>query len=453
MIQSKKFQLKALTLLSVLFLAIGLSSCRKESFDEPPITGTDPDLKVNMTIDSLKKMYQDSILNKSGNITINNDWIIAATVVGDDQSGNLYKTMIIEDSTAGIAIRIDQSEFWRNYPVGRRVFIKLKGLVIGGYKGLIQIGGYVDYTSFPASAATIPANQIGKYIYPGVWGLKPKPSIVTIADLNNLIKWQNRLVQINDVQFQPSDTLQPFADAVNLLSKSRYLIGCNTTSPKLAAYTSGYCNFASQLTPTKDGSIVGIFSVYTSGQFLIRDLNDVSMMTNTYCGDGSGVLPGVISEDFSSITASSPIAISGWTNVAVVGTKQWLGKTFSTENFAEVTAYQSSLPSMESWLVTPGFNITAGDTLSFKSELAFYKHDGLTVWVSNNYSGNPATATWQQLTCALPGSATGNYNWVNSGDVSLNGLGLTGTLNVGFKYVGDGTTNTTTFRIDNVRVR
>ena len=153
MIQRKKFQLTAWSILTVVVLAIGLSSCRKESFDEPPITGTDPNLTVNMTIDSLKKMYQDSILNHSGNITISNDWIIAATVVGDDQSGNLYKTMIIEDATAGIAIRIDKSEFWRTYPVGRRVFIKLKGLVIGGYKGLIQIGGYVDMTAVPFSAA------------------------------------------------------------------------------------------------------------------------------------------------------------------------------------------------------------------------------------------------------------------------------------------------------------
>ena len=242
MIQSKKFQLTAWSILTVVVLAIGLSSCRKESFDEPPITGTDPNLTVNMTIDSLKKMYQDSILNHSGNITIANDWIISAIVVGDDQSGNLYKTMIIEDATAGIAIRIDKSEFWRTYPVGRRVFIKLKGLVIGGYKGLIQIGGYVDMTAVPFSAATIPSTQIAKYIFPGVWGLKPVPSIVTISDLNDLLKWQNRLVQINDVQFAPADTMQQFADAVNLLSKSRYLLACNTTAPKLAAYTSGYSN-------------------------------------------------------------------------------------------------------------------------------------------------------------------------------------------------------------------
>ncbi len=453
MIQSKKFHLTAWSILTVMVLAIGLSSCRKESFDEPPITGSDPNLTANMTIDSLKKMYQDSILYHSGNITISNDWIIAATVVGDDQSGNLYKTMIIEDATAGIAIRIDQSEFWRNYPVGRRVFIKLKGLVIGGYKGLIQIGGYVDMTAVPFSAATIPSTQIAKYIFPGVWGLKPVPSIVTISDLNDLLKWQNRLVQINDVQFAPADTMQPFADAINLLSKSRYLVACNTTAPKLAAYTSGYSNFASQLTPSKNGPIVGIFSVYTTGQFLIRGMEDLSMMKNDYCGDGSGVLPGIISEAFPLTTIGSPINRPGWTNVAVVGNKQWIQKSYQSEQYAEISAYQSGLANMESWLVTPGFSLTAGDTLSFKSEYAFYKHDGLTVWISNNYTGNPATATWQQLTCTLPVSSTGNYTWVNSGDVSLIGLGLTGNVNIGFKYVGDGTTNTTTFRIDNVRVR
>jgi len=451
MIQSKKFQLNALSILTVLFIAIGLSSCRKDSFDEPPINGANPDITANMTIDSLKKMYQDSILNHAGNITISKDWIINAIVVGDDQSGNLYKTMIVEDATAGIAIRLDQSEFWRSYPVGRRVFIKLKGLVIGGYKGLIQIGGYVDYTSSPASAATIPSTQISKYVFPGEWGLNPKPSVVTIADLSNLIKWQNRLVQINDVEFLPADTSQLFADAANLVSKNRYFAACGSSSPSLTAYTSGYSTLATQKTPNKNGSIKGIFSVYNTGQFIIRTMEDVSMMTNNYCGDGPG--PGVISEAFPLTTIGSPINRPSWTNIGVIGGKQWLQKSYQSEQFAEITAYQSTLANMESWLVTPGFSITAGDTLSFKSEYAFYKHDGLTVWVSNNYTGNPATATWIQLTCTLPNSSTGNYNWVNSGDVSLNGLGLTGTLNVGFKYVGDGTTNTTTFRIDNVRVR
>ncbi|MFN0187223.1 MAG: DUF5689 domain-containing protein, partial [Bacteroidia bacterium] len=135
---------KLLVLALLAMISINFVSCRKDDFDEPPLNGADPNLNVNMTIDSLKKIYRDSIIVFNKVVTINNDWIISGVVTADDKSGNFYKTMVIEDATAGIAIRLDQTEFHTKYPVGRRVFIKLKGMVMGDYGNLIQLGGYVD---------------------------------------------------------------------------------------------------------------------------------------------------------------------------------------------------------------------------------------------------------------------------------------------------------------------
>jgi hypothetical protein len=281
---------QSLILFSLLaLLSTQFSACRKDDFDEPPIGGSDPNLTVNMTIDSLKKLYQDSILGFNKIITIDSNWVIAGVITADDKSGNFYKTMVIEDSTAGISIRLDQSEFHTRYPIGRRVFIKLKGLVLGDYANLIQIGGYIDNTVSPAEVAPIPFALVDEYIVGGVYGLNPQPTEVTIGDLtgtSNQLKWQNRFVILKDVEFDPVDTAQTYADAVNLISVNRTINDCVGRS--VLVRTSGYCNFASKKTPTGKGTLKGIFSVFVSdAQMLIRDTTDV-VMDSVRCGGAAG---------------------------------------------------------------------------------------------------------------------------------------------------------------------
>jgi hypothetical protein len=91
----------------------------------------------------------------------------------------------------------------------------------------------------------------------------------------------------------------------------------------------------------------------------------------------------------------------------------------------------------------------------FESSWGFYVHQGLTVWVSTDFDGtNVATATWTQINPTLANAstpATGSYSdWVASGVTSL--TSFNGNGYIGFKYTGDATTNTTTWRVDNVVV-
>ncbi len=286
-----------LLLILTAVVSANFTSCRKDDFDEPPINGTDPNLTVNMTIDSLKDLYKDSILVFNKIVTIKNDWIIAGVVTADDKSGNFYKTMVIEDNTAGISIRLDQSEFNVDFPIGRRVFIKLKGLVMGDYGNLLQLGGFIDNSGTSPEAAPIPLSLVQEYIIGGVYGLNPQPTKVTFLDLNNTDKWQNRFIEIDEVEFDPADTAQPYADAVLLQSVNRIVNGCAGGS--IILRTSGYCNFATKITPTKKGSIRGIFSIYNSDlQLIIRDTTDV-MMTDTIRCNGSGGTANLI--DISSV--------------------------------------------------------------------------------------------------------------------------------------------------------
>eukprot|EP01034_Spumella_vulgaris_P006617 gene6617-8418_t len=122
-------------MLVVALVVTTLSSCIKDNYDEPPVNGSDPNLTVTHTIRNLKHLF-----NGTSSVQITDDVIIAGVIAADDRSGNFYKTLVIQDSTAGITIRLDESGLFNNYMVGRRVFIKCKGLYLGAYNGLIQLG-------------------------------------------------------------------------------------------------------------------------------------------------------------------------------------------------------------------------------------------------------------------------------------------------------------------------
>jgi hypothetical protein len=288
------FNLQSLmAMLAVLLITFG--SCRKEEFDQPPSNGIDPALAVNMTLDSLKKIYFNDMTVAKKNIIIQNDWTVKGMVVADDKSGNLYKTVVIDDGTAGISVRIDISNYNTDYPVGRQVYIKLQGLAMGPYAGLVQLGGYIDSTSGSSpTVEAIPASLVVKYLVPGTWGNTVTPHVVTIPQLGNTYQWQSRLITVQNIQFQTSDTAEKWADNIALASVNRYLEDCYNN--ELIVRTSGYSNFAGQLTPSGSGSITGVFGVYNSDkQLTIRDLNDVNMQSPRFVIGSCPPPPSVLS--------------------------------------------------------------------------------------------------------------------------------------------------------------
>src|ERR1044071_3449522 len=97
-----------------IFLVTSIA-CNKE-FDAPPAY-VPPDLTPTLTIAELKARH----ITGSYEVLANDD-ILEGVVVANDSSGNFYKQIIIEDTSAGIAINIDDYNLYTSYPEGRQVF-------------------------------------------------------------------------------------------------------------------------------------------------------------------------------------------------------------------------------------------------------------------------------------------------------------------------------------------
>ena len=99
-------------------------------------------------------------------ILLESNWIIAATVIADDESGNISNQLIIEDSSAGISLKLNENSLYTRFPIGRKVYVKLKGLYLGNENGSAQLGASpAPDNSGVLQVSDITAKLIGQHVF------------------------------------------------------------------------------------------------------------------------------------------------------------------------------------------------------------------------------------------------------------------------------------------------
>ncbi|HNP49860.1 MAG TPA: DUF5689 domain-containing protein [Bacteroidia bacterium] len=256
-----------------------LTSCVKKEYDEPATANVDPDLIATHSISQFIAMATGPVPKE-----ITQDVILSGVVIADDESGNFYKEIIIQDSTAGLSISVDISNFYTEYPIGRRLFIKAKGLYLADDgDGNFQIGVKDNNT-----IGRIPSTLVAQYIVKGKWGIPVTPASYTLSSLGTAKS--NTLVKISGVEFVTADAGISYADAINLISKNRVVEDCSSPANTVKMYNSGYSKFAAEITPTGNGTIICVNKLYNGApELVIRDPKDLNM-TDIRCDGTTGAL-------------------------------------------------------------------------------------------------------------------------------------------------------------------
>ena len=447
------------------------TSCIKNKFDEPPVDGYDPGLVPTITIDALKNTY-----NGTRYLIQDSSMIIAGVVAADDKSGNFYKTLILQDETSGIAIRLDQSGLSNSYMIGRKVYIRCGGLYLGSYNGLVQLGGAATAGS-TTEVDPLPSTLIARHLVKGMLNQPLEAVPVTISELNiipaNSYTMQNRLIKLENVQFSPAFAGYAYADGALQLSKNAVIKQFNASCgvmDSIVLRNSGFATFANELMPTGKGTLYAIFSVFgNTKQLFIRDIEDVQF-NETRCNDGTGGPIGgsitIFEEKFNgqacqTCTAqpvTAPLNLPGWSILAETGTVTWVGGKAGVNGsnpWAQCSAFNSGNAVVKTWMITPAINLdnTTSEKLEFRGTGGFDNGAVIKLFVSNNYvpGANPGSATWTELSYnTLPSSPGNQYpSFASSGLVDLSAY--SGNVYLGWAYVG-GTGQTTTWEVDNIIV-
>lgn len=258
---------------------LSLSSCLKNTFDAPPdMSGYDPNLPVNMRIDSLKILMATSGEAKR----IDSNWTIYGIVTADDRSGNFYKQIVIEDSTGAIHLLIDGNSLYNKYPVGRKVYVKLQGLYFGYYAKLPQIGATPDFSGSMSNIS--PAKADSAIVKANIGNALPDNHFSDLSMLSTVnYSMINRLVTIDSIQISAGDTSKTYAQSPTISSGTSITVE-DCSKNKLIIRSSGYANFQSYKLPKGKGTLTAIYTVYNNTpQLVIRDTSDLKFYSER-CG-------------------------------------------------------------------------------------------------------------------------------------------------------------------------
>ncbi len=267
--------------LAIAITSMGLTACMDKDWEAPqfdePLYGNNSIMKEEgdkvITIGELKEKYS-SLINDStdGVKEITDDWQLQVVVNGNDEGGNLYKQISIQDHTGAIIVGINGSNLYPYMPVGQQLLINLKGLYIGGYRKQAQIGAL--YRDGIGRMDTDVWEQHVRLLKPGE--IEAKVDTVDFDENADKYALSGRIVRLSGVTISGEGTqvLAPEDGSVTLTSNCANRLINNKSS--LVLRTSSYSKFANRAIPKGKVDVYGVCTRFNNTwQILMRTESDL----------------------------------------------------------------------------------------------------------------------------------------------------------------------------------
>lgn len=410
-------------LLMLLLLTVAVAC--NDDYDTPPLIEPKASHTANMTIAEFKAKYWQDGRNYCD--TIKDEVYIHGWVASDDEAGNVYKYLYIEDENGdGIGISIDQGSLNTYYRRGQEIVLSMKDFWIGKYNGQLLIGQpewYAAQSVWEAGRLTLAKFQEHAEINGLPDPTKVVPTVTKISDFNGKsdkdtqVRYQGRLITVENVTWDDADGKAPYAeDRADGRATERKI--SDADGNQLIVNNSMYADFHQTPLPVGEGSVTGI--LYLTGDdkwmLLLRDLNDVvgfggkGAFTDPYTvpeaieiqGSGkkgwmTGYVVGAVAPEVTTVSSNSDIE---WTAPTTLGTTLVIAETPDVKDFSKCILVAlpqgSSFRTLANLVDNPE---VLGTQIFVKGEFANYM--GM-----NGITGNSGTYDEYRLTIATGGLTT-----------------------------------------------
>lgn len=297
--------MKKIKFIALAFLALTLGSCMGDGYADPDLTEKVPASpwgnnslreKNVISIADLKTQFATIINSDNGYKQIEKDMMIKAVVTGNDVSGNIYNQVSVQDASGAIIIAINGSGLSGYLPVGQEILVNLKGLYIGSYKKLPQIGG----VNTKLSDGSLGMGKIER----AIWNEHFKILNPGESDASTVVPEEFDLTKLTDAAYMEANvgklmTLKKVkfasANGTNVwapddTNTSLELIDAETgkkiNSSNLVVRNSGYSKFANEVVPQGVFDITGIFTRYNNTwQIVLRSTDDLKSVVLAYLSE------------------------------------------------------------------------------------------------------------------------------------------------------------------------
>lgn len=227
----------------ILFLVTLLfAGCDYDRFD--PIEPTDVQWIPNAELSDVRHSFAVAT-------TIREDMIVTGRVTSSDEGGNFYRTLTIEDATGALELMVGMDYLYRTYPVGSQLAVRLQGLAIDEYNGVLRVGLQPEKWDYRTTSYMSHPAVADRYIYRTSSSLvAPTPERLAAGELTRRLC--GRLVTIEGVHADDEATMWAEGSAP-CFRKFR-----DAKGDSVYVQTSPYARFAEKELPAGEVKITGV---------------------------------------------------------------------------------------------------------------------------------------------------------------------------------------------------
>ncbi len=273
------------------FLGFAFSSCEEVNTFVEDVFVYEP-RGTQVTIAQLKGYARDQVISE--------DIYVQGRVTSSDEAGNFARKLVFQDPSGAITLNIDMGSSNEVYPVGRKISVQCKGLMLADVGGVLQLGSSVSGEGIRKEVQPMDNRTTRSSVFNIGPGDNIPEATMELGMINPSTRaWEDQLVTINNVFFQT--TLLPFANAGGSSEQLRTLY--NSSGQSILLCTRDASTMAAMMLPVGKGSVRGIVS-YPNGmaQIMVSSIDDISFSPPAVSLDDPSDVPSplLISEYYAS---------------------------------------------------------------------------------------------------------------------------------------------------------
>lgn len=248
------------------------SKIGQEAYGNQNLKATNP-----KTIVQVLSQYSSAI---SGDpVQVTEPMQIQGVVIGNDEGGNIYNQLYIQDTSGTICISIGQGGLYGAYPIGQSILLELNDLYIGNYGGQPQVG----ISSINQKSGAVQLSKMSRYqwlthhkIIDSIKDVVVEPTEITTSSKLTYPNSCNQLITLKGAELSEANGKKAYANPedapANQYAVNRSIKG----TTKIVLRTSTSAKFAMAVMPQGKVDITGILSYYNgTWQIMMRTLDDI----------------------------------------------------------------------------------------------------------------------------------------------------------------------------------
>ncbi len=187
---------------------------------------------------------------------VREDMTVGGYVVSDDRPGNFFRSFIIDDGSGAVEVRAGFYDLHALFPRGRRVVVRLRGLAVGMYDGVVQLGaGVNDWSSYRVEEFGSRV-LLDRYVQRDTVFRQTEPLELGIGSLEE--RYCGRLVRVSGLCRSGGSTTWADTGAGGGTPATGMVWFRDAVGDSVVVVTSGYASFAGDSVPAGKVALTGI---------------------------------------------------------------------------------------------------------------------------------------------------------------------------------------------------